>query len=405
MNRILIIEDDPCIRMIYRAGLEAEGFEVEDLSDGKSAIEFLKSNTPNLIVLDLMLPEVTGIDVLRFLRRFDSTKKVPVIVLSNAYERGMTEGARMAGANLCLCKTECNPRNMVREIRSLLAPAATLPARVVPTPVVLESSAPKTTSEVSAKAEMRTRVFGLRSSLQQLGKADANSRAARLLELRRAVHGIAGSAAVAEMKCFARVSCALEALLNELHTQPAKLNPSSLRTVAQAVDLLVSMVDKVEPESSILETPRILVVDDEPVSRLTVCAALGKAALPAMVLDDPAMALRLIDENQFDLVFLDVEMPGLNGFDVCKHLRSTPLNAMTPVVFVTALNDFDTRTRSSLSGGTDFIAKPVLLMELAVKTLIHLLRPRPVAFVPKTVAQEKAGGSVPQREVMSQVAA
>src|SRR5215212_8395846 len=157
MNKILIIEDDPCIRMIYRTGLEAEGFEVEDLSDGKAAIEFLKSNTPNLIVLDLMLPEVTGIDVLRFLRRFDSTKKVPVIVLSNAYERGMTEGARMAGANLCLCKTECNPRTLVREIRSLLAPAVTLPARIVPMPVVSESSAPKTTPDVGAKAEMRMR--------------------------------------------------------------------------------------------------------------------------------------------------------------------------------------------------------------------------------------------------------
>jgi DNA-binding response OmpR family regulator len=118
-------------------------------------------------------------------------------------------------------------------------------------------------------------------------------------------------------------------------------------------------------------------VDDEPISRQTVCAALKKADLPAMVLDDPAMALKLLEENSFDLVFLDVEMPGLNGFDVCKKLRATTANATTPVVFVTGLTDFDTRTRSNLSGGSDLIAKPVLLMELAVKTLIHLFRPRP----------------------------
>jgi DNA-binding response OmpR family regulator len=69
-------------------------------------------------------------------------------------------------------------------------------------------------------------------------------------------------------------------------------------------------------------------------------------------------------------------MPGLSGFDVCKNLHATAANPDTPVVFVTSLNDFETRARSTLSGGIDFIAKPVLLIELAVKSLTLLLRAR-----------------------------
>jgi len=96
--------------------------------------------------------------------------------------------------------------------------------------------------------------------------------------------------------------------------------------------------------------------------------------LRAISLDDPALALKLLEENRFDLILLDVQMPGLNGFELCAQLHDTRANATTPVIFLTALNDFETRTRSTLSGGIDFIGKPVMLVELAVKALTHVLR-------------------------------
>jgi len=64
----------------------------------------------------------------------------------------------------------------------------------------------------------------------------------------------------------------------------------------------------------------------------------------------------------------------LNGYEVCEKLRATAANAKTPVVFVTALTDFETRAQSALSGATDVIAKPIVLIELAVKAMMHLLR-------------------------------
>ncbi len=124
------------------------------------------------------------------------------------------------------------------------------------------------------------------------------------------------------------------------------------------------------------ELPRasILVVDDEALACRTITYALKKAQLQSISVEDPNAALKLLSENKFDLVFLDVDMPGMNGFELCNKLRNLPLHKKTPVVFVTRLDDFNNRTKSMVAGGNDFIAKPFLFIELTVKALIHVLR-------------------------------
>ena len=66
-------------------------------------------------------------------------------------------------------------------------------------------------------------------------------------------------------------------------------------------------------------------------------------------------------------------MPGLNGFELASKLRATIVNAATPIIFVSSLSDFETRTRSLLNGGSDIIGKPYLMSELAVKALTWVL--------------------------------
>jgi DNA-binding response OmpR family regulator len=82
----------------------------------------------------------------------------------------------------------------------------------------------------------------------------------------------------------------------------------------------------------------------------------------------------MLAANPFDLAFLDVDMPGMTGFELCSKLRALPMHKKTPVVFVTNLSDFNSRTSSMMAGGNDFIAKPFLFIELTVKALIHVLR-------------------------------
>jgi len=90
--------------------------------------------------------------------------------------------------------------------------------------------------------------------------------------------------------------------------------------------------------------------------------------------DDPAEALKLLTDKNYDLVFLDVDMPVMTGFELCSKVRKMPQHKKTPILFVTALSDFDSRTSSTMAGGNDFIAKPFLFIEVTVKALMHVFR-------------------------------
>jgi PleD family two-component response regulator len=176
------------------------------------------------------------------------------------------------------------------------------------------------------------------------------------------------------MSPIARMSEALEALLKELHDKPRHINASTLRTVASAVDCLAVLFEDRRPVARAdNQPPTVLVVDDEAISRRAVVYALDKAKLKSVNVENPATAFDLLTETPFDLVILDVDMPGMNGFELCSRLRQLPAHKKTPVVFVTALNDFESRTSSTMSGGSDFIGKPFLFIELAVKALVYIL--------------------------------
>ena len=197
-----------------------------------------------------------------------------------------------------------------------------------------------------------------------------------LVDLYRKVHSLTGSAGIAGFAAVSQLTAALEVLLKELHEKPKNINASTMRTVAHSVDFVAELFKSATPQEEPVVASWILVVDDEILSRRAVSYALEKASLKAVSVEDPLVALRLATENPYDLIFLDVQMPGMDGFELCSKIRLLPTNKTTPVIFVTSLTDFKSRARSSLSGGTDLIAKPFMFIELAVKALTHVLRGR-----------------------------
>ena len=90
------------------------------------------------------------------------------------------------------------------------------------------------------------------------------------------------------------------------------------------------------PDKQELPAASILVVDDEPISRRAIVYALEKAYLQHVEVGDPQTALDMLAEKKFDLVFLDVNMPGIDGFEVLANLRADDLAARIPVVLLTA---------------------------------------------------------------------
>jgi CheY-like chemotaxis protein len=188
---------------------------------------------------------------------------------------------------------------------------------------------------------------------------------------------LTNNASIVGLFQITQMTDALEALLKELHDKPKNIHASTLRTVASAIDFLGVLFEQqgAAPDKQFYEA-NVLVVDDEATSRRAIDYALEKARLKSVCVEDPVQALQLLCEKKFDLIFLDVDMPSMNGYELCSKLRTLPSCKKTPVVFVTGLVDFESRANSSMSGGNDFIAKPFLFIELAVRALVHIWRGR-----------------------------
>ena len=132
----------------------------------------------------------------------------------------------------------------------------------------------------------------------------------------------------------------------------------------------------VEPDLATNPPIRMLVVDDDPVARRAITCALQMAFEKPESQEGGEGALAAATERLFDLIFLDVQMPGMDGFTVCSKIHETVQNRTTPVVFVTGHSDFKARTQAALSGGGDLIGKPFLTAEVTVKALTFSLRGR-----------------------------
>ena len=124
------------------------------------------------------------------------------------------------------------------------------------------------------------------------------------------------------------------------------------------------------------EKPKILVVDDHPSSRMTAVALLSVEGYEVLEAENGQVALNCIADADPDLILLDVMMPGMDGYEVCRRLKQDDQTRLTPVVFVTALNDRRARLRGIEAGGDDFISKPFDQLELAarVKSLVRQKR-------------------------------
>jgi DNA-binding response OmpR family regulator len=99
MKRILIIEDDPLVAEVYRNRLRNEGFAVEVAVDGPAGLESFNRCRPDLVFLDLMLPRLRGVELLKTIRAHFSPRELPVFVFTNAYLGGIMQQAWEAGAN------------------------------------------------------------------------------------------------------------------------------------------------------------------------------------------------------------------------------------------------------------------------------------------------------------------
>jgi putative two-component system response regulator len=113
--------------------------------------------------------------------------------------------------------------------------------------------------------------------------------------------------------------------------------------------------------------PRILVVDDESIARITIDALLSSENYEMFFAENGEDGINVASEIQPDIILLDVMMPGMNGFETCRKIRSMINLAEVPILLVTALDDRESRMAGLQAGADDFITKPYDIFELQVR--------------------------------------
>lgn len=118
-NRILIIEDDPYISKMYQTKLRLAGFEVELADNGRIGLDKVKSFLPELILLDLMMPDMDGFEVLKMVKGDPISQNAPVMIMSNLGEEDHIGKAKQLGAIDYIVKNQFTPTEVIAKIQAI----------------------------------------------------------------------------------------------------------------------------------------------------------------------------------------------------------------------------------------------------------------------------------------------
>lgn len=121
MTKIAIIEDDSVINQMYRMKFEAEGFDVEVADNGKTGIELVKTFQPDIVLMDLQMPEMTGDEALQTIRSESWGKHLPVIILTNLGAEEAPKSLRQLNVQSYIVKADLTPSQVVDRVKRALA--------------------------------------------------------------------------------------------------------------------------------------------------------------------------------------------------------------------------------------------------------------------------------------------
>lgn len=117
---ILIVEDDVFLADLYKTKFALEGFKVNVAYDGEKGLEMAIKNLPDIILLDLVLPKMSGFDILKEVRSNNKSKDIPVILLTNLSQKSDVEKGLKLGADDYLIKAHFMPSEVVEKIKKLI---------------------------------------------------------------------------------------------------------------------------------------------------------------------------------------------------------------------------------------------------------------------------------------------
>jgi CheY-like chemotaxis protein len=359
--QILAVDDDPISRIAIAFALK-KSFDQPNLAeDGEAALALAATQPFDVIFLDVQMPGMDGFELCSKIHESEANRTTPVVFVTSMKDFAARAKSITSGGSDLIGKPFLTFEIAVKALSLVLRrrlPASKPVLEVAPAPAV-KPSAP---AQVAKPSPVN----------QDSGEAQEQLKALHL-----EVKSLTRELNPETFRPALKLVSALESMFRKLQEQPKNATPSTLSTARSAMELIKDLsVPGVDPELAANPPVSILVIDVEPIARRAVVGALQLAFLKPENVGDGESAVAVAAEKKFDMIFMDVEMPGMDGYATCRNIHETSLNRHTPVVFVTSHADLETRAKCLAAGGGDFVAKPIVLVEIIVKALTYALRGR-----------------------------
>lgn len=305
---ILVVEDSPTSRKVISMLLERKGYAILQAVNGAEALQRCQGNVPDLVLLDVMLPDMSGYEVLSRLRQSERFTEVPVVMLTGKSKPSDRQQGLFHGSNEYLTKP-FDPAKLLAVLEKYL-------------------DQPKAGQPAAAPAVEKI----IQPAPQAMAKPAPVS--------------IAPAIVVAAKSETVRPA------------PPAQAGKIPARPAAVAAPPGASPVAVLSESKTGMAAKTILVVEDSPTSRKVITMVLAKRGYTIEEAHTGGAALRKMEEIRPDLILLDAMLPDMTGYDILFRLKHDARLKAVPVVMLTAKNNPVDRQKGMKGGSAAYLTKP-----------------------------------------------
>ena len=323
MKRVLVIDDDQFVLKVYQSKFESEGMHAEVAADPVSALTLIKANVPDLILLDLMLPAMNGVDLLKQIRGLPGAATVPVLVFTHSYDSSLIDQAKAAGADLCLNKNNVSPNRLIEMVRHALAQGRrqTLPTATAATPAKAQPTPGGEKQFI--RGDLRKRMMDeapaiegqLREVVQTFTTApDGNQRMSALSQLNSQLGDIIHDAVDADLFDIIMMGRALSRMIVDLEHHPEEISQGTVRSFGTAVITIANLYRRIGSAPAEPELPGLaVIVLDNPQAGGLIASAFIEVGFPAVTFSTTDAAASFVLENPANLIICSEQWPECTG--------------------------------------------------------------------------------------------
>jgi DNA-binding response OmpR family regulator len=365
-RRALVIDDNPVNLKITAALVRRAGFLADMVETAESALQRLDANRPDLIVTDLHLPGMNGIDLTRAIKRNPAWESIPVILLTADTSAELEVTARQAGCE-CLIAKPVDAKLFPGLISAFLGTSV---------PADYASSLDDLPIEDLRKQFLTAGAAECRLILSEFTATRLFVPALDFVSIRNALHRWAGVGGTLGFPDITRRARVLEALIetsdpavrDELRGKLIELLQQFKNAVPVEEPAAAPRKEIAQPEKAAVAVKRVvLVADDDATIRAVIKLSLEAAGFECRLADNGALTCTMARNDPPDAIILDLNMPRMDGFQVLYTLRNSWSTRSVPVILLSARREPKDIVQAAQLGALDYMTKPFEINDLLLR--------------------------------------